>query len=127
MQAADDEERGHPGTMNQEMPFPPDSVPRILRPRQPAVAPYQKESQTAQGLPLADQWLRLCTSTAGGLGSVPGQGTEIPQANGIAKNTDTRVGQSRLHRTALKTACPQGRGNENPCSITEALAQEPGI
>ena len=26
------------------------------------------------------QWLGLCTSTAGGMGLIPGQGTKIPQA-----------------------------------------------
>ena len=26
------------------------------------------------------QWLELCTSTAGGTGSIPGWGTKIPQA-----------------------------------------------
>ena len=26
------------------------------------------------------QWLGLCTSTAGGMGSIPGQGTKIPHA-----------------------------------------------
>ena len=26
------------------------------------------------------QWLRFCTLTAKGLGSIPGQGTKIPQA-----------------------------------------------
>ena len=26
------------------------------------------------------QWLRLCTSNAGGMGLIPGQGTEIPHA-----------------------------------------------
>ena len=26
------------------------------------------------------KWLRLCASTAGGVGSIPGQGTKIPQA-----------------------------------------------
>ena len=29
---------------------------------------------------LAVQWLRLCTSNAGGMGSIPGQGTKIPHA-----------------------------------------------
>ena len=29
---------------------------------------------------LAVQWLRLCTSNAGGAGSNPGQGTKIPRA-----------------------------------------------
>ena len=26
------------------------------------------------------QWLRLCASTAGGMGLIPGQGTKIPHA-----------------------------------------------
>lgn len=32
-----------------------------------------------QEIPLADQWFRLCASTEGTLGSIPGQGTKIPQ------------------------------------------------
>ena len=32
------------------------------------------------GTSLAVQWLRLCTSTAGGSGSIPGWGTRIPHA-----------------------------------------------
>ena len=32
------------------------------------------------GTSLAVQWLRLCTSNAGGGGSIPGQGTKIPHA-----------------------------------------------
>ena len=32
------------------------------------------------GTSLAVQWLRLCTSTAGGMGLIPGQGTKIPHA-----------------------------------------------
>ena len=31
-----------------------------------------------EGTCLVVQWLRLCTSTAGGMGSIPGQGTKIP-------------------------------------------------
>ena len=30
------------------------------------------------GTSLAIQWLRLCVSTAGGTGSIPGRGTKIP-------------------------------------------------
>ena len=33
-----------------------------------------------KGNSLAVQWLGLCASTAGGMGSIPGQGTKIPQA-----------------------------------------------
>ena len=32
------------------------------------------------GTCLAVQWLRLCTSTAGGMGSVPDRGAKIPHA-----------------------------------------------
>ena len=32
------------------------------------------------GTPPAVKWLGLCTSNAGGLGSIPGQGTRIPHA-----------------------------------------------
>ena len=40
-----------------------------------------------RGTSLAVQWLRLCTSTAGDAGLIPGQGTKIPQAvrDGTAK------------------------------------------
>ena len=31
------------------------------------------------GNSLADQWFRICASTEGDLGLIPGQGTKIPQ------------------------------------------------
>ena len=37
------------------------------------------------GTSLAFQWLRLCASTAGGAGSIPGQGTKILHA--VQSNT----------------------------------------
>ena len=33
-----------------------------------------------KGTSLAVQWLRLCASTAGGMGLIPGQGTKILHA-----------------------------------------------
>ena len=42
---------------------------------------------------LVVQWLRLCASTAGGLGLIPGQGTKIPHAtwhNQKKKNKKTK-------------------------------------
>ena len=36
--------------------------------------------KTLPGTSLAVQWLRLCASTAGGMGSIPGWGTKIPHA-----------------------------------------------
>ena len=32
------------------------------------------------GISLVVQWLGLCASTAGGMGSIPGGGTKIPHA-----------------------------------------------
>ena len=39
----------------------------------------------AFGTSLVVQWLKLRASTAGGTGSIPGQGTKIPHACGAAK------------------------------------------
>ena len=33
------------------------------------------KSKTTEGISLVVQWLRLCAPNAGGLGSIPGQGT----------------------------------------------------
>ena len=35
---------------------------------------------------LAVQWLGLCASTAGGMGSIPGQETKIPHATPCGQN-----------------------------------------
>ena len=40
----------------------------------------QSDKHVAPGNSLAVQWLGLCASIAGGRGSIPGQGTKIPQA-----------------------------------------------
>ena len=37
-------------------------------------------SQSRSVISLAIQWLRLCPSNAGGMGSIPDQGTKIPHA-----------------------------------------------
>ena len=36
------------------------------------------ELKTSLGTALVVRWLRLCTSTTGDAGSIPGQGTKIP-------------------------------------------------
>ena len=46
------------------------------------------------------QWLRLCASTAGGTGSIPGQGTEIPHA--VQPKQQIKI---HKHNTKLKI-CP---------------------
>ena len=44
--------------------------------------PHQdrQKKKSRAGISLAVQWLGLCASTAGGVGSIPGQGTKIPHA-----------------------------------------------
>ena len=41
------------------------------------------------------QWLRLCASKPGGLGSVPGWGTKIPHVEGAVKK------KKKAHRSAV--------------------------
>ena len=45
----------------------------------------KKERKNYKGTSLAVQWLRLCTSSVGGAGSIPGRGTKIPHAAGPPK------------------------------------------
>ena len=45
----------------------------------------EKKDQTQMGTSLAGQWLRYCTPNAGGMGSIPGQGTTILYAAGTAQ------------------------------------------
>ena len=40
---------------------------------------------------MAVQWLRLCTSNAGAVGSIPGWGTKIPHATWPKKNLKVSV------------------------------------
>ena len=39
----------------------------------------------SSGSSLVVQWLRLCASSAGGVGSIPGQGAKIPHATGYGQ------------------------------------------
>ena len=45
-----------------------------------------------QGIPLVVQWLGLCASTAGGLGSILGEGTKILQAAQRGQKRKNSVG-----------------------------------
>ena len=42
------------------------------------------------GTSLAVQWLGLCASTAGGMGSIPGWGTKIPHAMQTNNNNNNK-------------------------------------
>ena len=62
------------------------------------------------------QWLRLCASTAGGAGSIPGQGTKIPHAAlcGQRKNKKAHIIKEKAdhHQESEKRA---HRLEENIC------------
>ena len=40
------------------------------------------------------QWLRLCASTAGGMGSIPGQGTQDPACCSVRLKKKKKTGDS---------------------------------
>ena len=47
-----------------------------------------KSTYEVLGTSLAVQWLRLCTSNAGGIVSIPGQGTKIPHVTWHGQNNN---------------------------------------
>ena len=57
------------------------------------------------------QWLRICLPMQGDIGSIPGQGTKIPQASGQlsphAATTDPVYHNQRSPWTPTKTWCGQ--------------------
>ena len=60
-------QRRSKGCFSQSLPASPGSPGRV-----------SDEFQAEQGTSLMVQWLGLCTSTAVGVGSIPGQGNKIP-------------------------------------------------
>ena len=52
------------------------------------------------GTSLAVQWLRLCASTAGGVGSIPGWGTKIPHA--VCHGQTMKINKVRIVKYFLK-------------------------
>ena len=43
------------------------------------------------GISLVIQWLRFCTSTSGGVGSIPGQGTKIPHTEWCGQKKKKKI------------------------------------
>ena len=62
-----------------------------------------------RGTSLAVRWLRLCASTAGGTGSIPGRGTKIPHAAWCGQTNKNKTKQTR------------GGREIGPCSARERL------
>ena len=57
------------------------------------------------GTSLAVQWLRLHASTAGGMGSIPGGGTKIPQATGHGQKINNNNNKSFCLKKQLILLC----------------------
>ena len=55
------------------------------------------------------QWLRLCAFTAEGVGSIPGQATEIPQAASAAKK-ERKKKKRESERKKTNLQLPKGEG-----------------
>ena len=55
-------------------------APRAVHDHRTVSYKLQQRKLKNQGTSLAVQWLRFCASTAGGVDSIPGQGTKIPHA-----------------------------------------------
>ena len=66
---------------------------------------------------LAVQWLGLCASTAGGLGSIPGWGTKILQAHGVTKKIKKKK----------KKGFPGGTVVKNPPANVADTGSSPGL
>ena len=58
---------------------------------------------------LAVQWLRLCTSTAGGTGSIPGQRTKIPHAMQCNQKKKKKVAMINMLRTLMEKSIQHAR------------------
>ena len=48
------------------------------------------------GNSLAIQWLRLCISTVGGVGWIPGQGTKIPRVQWYSQKKTKKIDRNKL-------------------------------
>ena len=63
---------------------------------------------------LVVQWLRLDASTAGGRGSIPGQGTNIPHALGHGQKKTKKDGSISLY-SEIPTKAPQNKRHLDLC------------
>ena len=66
-----------------------------------------QEATTFSGTSLAAQWLRLCVSNAGGMGSIPGRGTKIPYT--LCHSQKKRNRETMIFSWSLSQGCPGPR------------------
>ena len=70
------------------------------------------------GISLAVQWLGLCASTAGGLGSIPGQGTEVPQVSVQGKKKKKEIKNKTKKQASLLNASLSQQPIAGPRSLS---------
>ena len=64
---------------------------------QEILSPFQENALhfcsklTGRQTSLENQWLRICTYDAGGVGSIPGWGTKFPHSCSVAKKLNKRI------------------------------------
>ena len=66
------------------------------------------------------QWLSLCTSTAGGPGLIPDQGTKILKATLYGQSLKKKKKGSKIHCTFAEKKESRGKGQKVP-GIGEVL------
>ena len=64
------------------------------------------------------QWLRLCASTAGGTGSIPGQGTKIPQAVQPKKLHGNNFSIAKSLNNLLLIYMPKNKQNNSQSNLS---------
>ena len=70
------------------------------------------------------QWLGLCASTVGGMGSIPGPGTKMPQATQPKKKKNkTKKQTNKNHYNAEKSLQVQKSFFKKPNQLTKEFSQ----
>ena len=84
------------------------------------VTSFTKENSA--GTSLVVQWLRLRAPTAGGTGSIPGRGTKILHARGVAKKKEKKTVHNCNREWPLTPSDTRGSGGDcGPHSHTGKL------
>ena len=69
----------------------------------------EKQNMLQDGTSLAVQWLRFCTSTAEGVGSIPGQGSKILHVSQHGKKKKKMLQDVKVWQVCSKTCNERGQ------------------
>ena len=83
----------------------------------------KNEKKPIKGTSLVVQWLRLCASTAGGMGSIPGQGIKILHGLWCSQKTNQQTKKPR--NNAICSNMDATRDYHTKCSKSERERQIP--